>query len=181
MTDTLDNMSLATTINSPPFQDRCRLRFLFYALNTVMGEAVSAVAASATVTGNVLHLVSAVGIVQGMAVSDLFGNVIPVGAVVESVSGSNVTISGSVTGSGVLINDVVNFLPVSHAQRMAFCGALLADSVDHRVLASIVIASPTNRANCLVDITIPGGAILDSDIDNWIAAKFTGIATSRSW
>jgi len=70
----------------------------------------------------------------------------------------------------------------SHTQRVAFAGALFNGTVNTQMLAMVVLASSTNRANCLATgNTQVGGNILDADIDTQVSSVFTGIATSRSW
>jgi hypothetical protein len=70
----------------------------------------------------------------------------------------------------------------SHAQRLAFSGALFNNSVSLQTLAMLVLASSINKANCLANQTgLAGGNILDADIDSQITSIFTGVATSRSW
>lgn len=69
----------------------------------------------------------------------------------------------------------------SHTQRLAFAGALFANTINRVMLAMLILANATNAANCLADATIPGGNILDSDIDFQVNSVFTGVATSRSW
>jgi hypothetical protein len=69
----------------------------------------------------------------------------------------------------------------SHAQRLAFAGALFANQVDTKMLAMAVLANTTNRSNCISDPTDNGGAVADSDVDFQINSVFTGIAVSRSW
>src|SRR5215831_9040168 len=123
MTDTQDSVTLAATINNPNFQDRCRQHFVTAAVN-VMNEVLSVFASAPSAPGTaVLHLQSAVGVAQGMTVSSLFSpSTIPVGAIVETVAGSDVTLNvkvqnqvgGSVGGTGVQTGDVIQIAAISH-------------------------------------------------------------------
>lgn len=69
----------------------------------------------------------------------------------------------------------------SHVQRVAFAGALFAGDVDPVMLTMSIISNPTIRTSVLADRTLPGGNVLDSDIDFQVGSVFTGIATARSW
>lgn len=69
----------------------------------------------------------------------------------------------------------------SHANRLAFAGALFANTVDAKMLCMAVLANTTNRTNCLAVPNSAGGNIIDSDIDFQVSSVFTGIAVSRAW
>lgn len=69
----------------------------------------------------------------------------------------------------------------SHTQRLAFAGALFNGTVSNHMLAALILANPTNQTNALADPIVPGGNILDSDIDFQANSVFTGVATSRAW
>jgi hypothetical protein len=183
MSDSTDAQIISQTINNTAFQDRCRLRFINAAISAsteVLSVTTSALTAAASA---VLHFTSTAGIVQGMGASDLFApSVIPAGTIVESVvANTSVTLDNNVTGNGVASGDVINFAPVSHAQRLAFAGALFTGSVDLKMLAMVMLANATNRTNLLAAPATMGGNILDSDMDFQAASTFTGIALSRSW
>lgn len=183
MTDTTDNLVIAATINNPQFQDRCRLRFLSAAIS-VMNEVLSiATSAPTAAGGTVLHFASAAGAAQGMGVSNLFTpNSIPVGTIVEGVTGTAVTLNNVVVGgTGVLTGDVIQIAAISHVQRAAFAGALFRGTVDLKMLAMVVLASTINRTDCLANPNVPGGNVTDANIDTQIATVLTGIATSSSW
>jgi hypothetical protein len=69
----------------------------------------------------------------------------------------------------------------SHVQRLAFAGTLFNNGISSMTLAMLVLANTTNRTNCLANPLLPGGNMLDSDIDFQINSIFTGIAVSRAW
>lgn len=69
----------------------------------------------------------------------------------------------------------------SHTQRLAFAGALFANTVDMKTLVMSVLANATVRASVVATPNTAGGNALDSDIDFQVASIFTGIAVSRAW
>lgn len=69
----------------------------------------------------------------------------------------------------------------NHTQRLAFAGALFANTVDVIILCMIILANTTNRTNCLAAPNSAGGNILDSDIDFQVNSVFTGMSISRTW
>lgn len=69
----------------------------------------------------------------------------------------------------------------SHTQRLAFAGALFANTVDPVMLCHLILSNATNRTNCLAVPSQAGGNIIDSDIDFQVASVFTGVATARAW
>lgn len=180
MTDTTDNMVLEATIDNAPFQDRCRLRFINAAI-AVMSEVLQfTVSATASPPSTTVAVTGNTGsILRGMTVADFFSpNAIPVATIVETVSGSangTLTLNAAITGT-ISAGDVLNIAPVSHVQRAAFAAALFKGTVDLRMLAMVILANTTNRTNCLANPSIPGGNILDNDIDFQVNSTFTGIA-----
>lgn len=182
MTDTTDNIILATSIENSQFQDRCRFRFLLAAYS-VMTEALQCTASTTSSPPSKTLSVSGVTgtVSQLMTVSDLFNvNAIPVGAVVTAVAGSSgtagtITLNVALTGT-ISAGDIINLFPVNHVSRANFALALFKGTVDPRVLAMAILANPTNRANCLANSSVPGGNILDADMDTQITATFTGLA-----
>ena len=181
MTDTSDNEVLRASYTSEQFQGRCRFRFINAAI-AVGTEVLPLTATLAVPTGSVLTFASTTGVLVGMSASDLYGAaIIPAGTLVRAVTATTVTLTNAVAGGGLLLGDVINFAPVSHVQRLAFAGALFTGNVDLAMLAMAVLANATNRTNCLANPNIPGGNILDSDIDFQVNSVLTGIATSRGW
>jgi hypothetical protein len=69
----------------------------------------------------------------------------------------------------------------SHAQRLAFAGALFANQVDKTMLTMAALSNASIRAEVIADPSDNGGNATDSDMDFQISSVFTGIATSRAW
>lgn len=69
----------------------------------------------------------------------------------------------------------------SHTQRLAFAGALFANTVDLKMLVMVILSNATVRASVIATPNSAGGNSLDSDMDFQIASVFTGIATARAW
>jgi hypothetical protein len=183
MTDTSDSVILIGTVDNPQFQERCRLRFLSAALN-VTSEVLSVAASAPTLSGsNVLHFASTAGIAQAMTVTNLFSpSTIPVGTIVETVTGTSVTINANVVGgTGVQTGDIIQIAAIAHAQRLAFAGALFRGNVDLKMLAMLVLSSAQNKVDCLANTSVTGGNITDANIDIQVASAFTGLATSTFW
>lgn len=183
-TDSTDFLVLENTIGSSAFQDRCRLRFLNAAIQATTENVVAATNAVTAQNSNALHFASAPGSVAvGWTASDPFApGAVPAGALVTSIVTGTVTLNQNIaSAAGVANGDAVTFAPPSHAQRMAFAGALFAGSVDIKMLTMAVLASPTIKAEILAAPTVVGGTAADSDIDAWVFTIFTGLATSRSW
>jgi hypothetical protein len=184
MTDTSDNVTLFNSIESPLFQDRCRLRFINAAI-AVSTEEIQLFASGGVTNGTVVPVPSTTGLVSGMTVANLTtpGNIGPNITIASVQAGVSVTLSGNVT---VTINDLLAFNPAgeshaTHLKRLAFAGALFAGGVDLKMLTMAMLANATNRTNCLANASAPGGNILDNDLDFQVNSTFTGIANSRSW
>ena len=69
----------------------------------------------------------------------------------------------------------------NHAARLAFAGALFANTVNRATLAQLMLANTTIRTEALVADSAPGSTIADNDIDFQVASIFNGVAVSRSW
>lgn len=69
----------------------------------------------------------------------------------------------------------------SHANRLAFAGAIFNGTVSSQMLCMLILANATVRASVLANPTVAGGNALDNDIDFQAASVFTGVSTSRSW
>jgi hypothetical protein len=69
----------------------------------------------------------------------------------------------------------------SHAQRLAFAGALFANQVDTKMLAMAVLSNATIRGEVIADPSDNGGNATDSDMDFQVNSVFTGISVSRAW
>lgn len=176
--DTTQDFSVIACANDARFQDRCYLRWLNAAIaaTTESVQATTSVASSATKTLTFASQPGSVAI--GWSVTSLSNpSSIPASTFVVSL-GAGMGINNTVT---VAAGDIIVFAPPNHTQRMQFAAALFANAISRQMLAMLVLANATNRTNCLADTTIPGGNILDSDIDFQINSILTGVATSRNW
>lgn len=69
----------------------------------------------------------------------------------------------------------------SHANRLAFAGALFANQVDVSMLCMCVLSNATVRTSVLANASVNGGNAIDPDIDFQINSVLTGVAVSRAW
>lgn len=104
--------------------------------------------------------------------NNILSNVIGNGAFQDRIRLRFINAAIAVTNEGAV---------TSHANRLAFAGALFASTVDVRMLCMCVLSNATVRASVLANTSLNGGNALDSDIDFQINSVFTGISLARAW
>lgn len=180
--DTTNNQILEQSIDDTRFQVRCYLRFLIAAI-AITTETVQATTSALSASGaTTLSFATQPGTVAvGWTLQSLTNPAsIPGGTLIKSL-GTSIGLSAPIGAAGVAAGDIIVFSPPNHASRLQFAAALFSGSISRQTLAMLIMANATNRTNCLADTSVPGGNILDSDIDFHINSIFTGIATSRGW